>query len=110
MEQSGVHLSNLVLALILLSPLLSVITSVLALRRRPPLAEEVYKDFVRRPELQALESRFEASRKESREDAQIIFNKIDTLTHSMSAAFKDVERSIGRVEGEIKRHLEDGGQ
>lgn len=70
----------------------SIISLVIAARRKPALGEEIYKEFVRRGEWS--------------ESVVVIHNRIDRnkkdiedIGALMNKAFKDMEGAVGRLEG-----------
>ena len=71
-------------------------------RRRPPITEELYRDFIRRSELQEIEQRNKIARDETRASIQALHNEIAALRQTNSKSFAEVERSLGRIEGAIQ--------
>jgi hypothetical protein len=84
----------------------TIIAIVLSNKRNPPIAEEMHKAFVPRPEwdasVQRLHGRIdEANGKITASEAHT-GSKIDSMRNDMNKVFHDVERALGRVEGKLE--------
>ena len=64
--------------------LISILAFIRSCRRQPPLSEEMYKDFVSKGD-------FEKLRKE-----------INISLASGTTLFREIERSVGQIEGQLK--------
>lgn len=69
----------------------SLVAMIKSNRRHPPLAEEMYKDFVSKEDLTAIEKKIEDLRKE-----------IDGKLSSGEKIFQDFQRVIGKLEGVLQ--------
>lgn len=91
----------------LLGVLATLATIIMAIRRRPPVVEEMYKDYATKTELAAVEMRtnqkFESSDDATRRQMDELKGDIRAINITLDRNAKDVERAIGRVEGELKR-------
>lgn len=109
MEQQVIAIGTWWLVLILMAPVVSAVVGVLVFiragRRSPPLPEELYRDFVRRPELDALEHRWNRSRDELRSTIHGIFAQLDSLQRTLAVSFKDVESRLSELKGVIHEHI-----
>ena len=99
-----------------ISFLLGLVATVLAIamsfRRKPPLSEEVYKDFVRRTEFAAVQeaiklmaprTEVDALRAEYLKTVGEVFEILRQMKHAYEQDFKSVERALGRFEGILSR-------
>lgn len=71
-------------------------------RRRPPITEELYRDFVRRGELQALEERNQIARDETRATIKILRDNMESMVRTNAKSFSELERALGRIEGAMR--------
>lgn len=90
-------------------PVLGLLLTIAALflvnKRNPPVGEEMHKTFVPRAEwdasVQRLHTRIDENNEKIASSAAATGAKIDSLRTDMNKVFQDVERTLGRVEGEI---------
>lgn len=91
-----VFMGQLVPALAVILGVISTVAGiVLSFRRRPPLAEEMYRDFATVKQLDQLRAEFNRTMAE-------IFDVQRQLKSGMDQNFKDLERGIGRIEGQLR--------
>ncbi len=102
-------MGNLVLAFVALSSLASVIISMVALRRNPPLAEEIKSTFAKITEVNAQREKHDADilRLHIRIDQSDtkIEHKIEQLGKSLAINQRDADLSRGRMEGKLNTLL-----
>lgn len=108
------------LACVVLIPLMasvvSIVVSIIRLRRDPPLPEILARDYATKLELKAIEARISADlaeirhqdaamiadfRRENRETDVEIFNLIRDLTSSVNKSMSDLEKGVARIEGKL---------
>lgn len=74
-------------------------------KRNPPVGEEMHKTFVPRAEwdssVQRLHGRIDESNERITSTESSTSAKIDSLRTDMTKVFHDVERALGRVEGQL---------
>ncbi len=90
---------NVVLVLVLvggqvLSLGMSAVGLILAARRTPPIAEELYKLFLTKEEAAGITARIDHT-------IESAFNEINAVRSQATKAFGDLERAIGRLEGHL---------
>ena len=77
-----------------------------ASRRNPPIGEEMHKVFVPRKEwddsVQRIHVRIDQTRDVITASEASTGSKIDSLRTDMNKVFHDVERALGRVEGQLE--------
>jgi hypothetical protein len=94
-----------------LSLLVAVVTIWDKTRRKPPahevlaaFREEASRIFATQADLKALDARIVGElhqlRSERRDSVRELFAQLDTLQKSTSAGFRDMERALGRLEGQ----------
>lgn len=101
-----------------LSSLLSVASTVVAiysnLRRKPPVQEEMYKEYARISQLEAVEVRLRAEILclTTRHEKTVgeIFRVMRELQVSTDKVFTDISKAIGRVEGQLDEHTKKEGR
>ena len=99
-----------------------LVAALFSLRRRPPLAEELYRRFATKEDLATVEIRCKApddfvtgqalaalDARHERTSAEL-FKQIREMRGDMSKGFQDTERYIGRLEGKIDTHLREDRQ
>lgn len=101
----------------LAASIVGMVATIIRLRRDPPLAEIIARDYATKAELKAIEARVAADlasirrehaeligdfRRESRETDGEIFNLIRSYTASTTKALGDVEKSLSRIEGKLE--------
>lgn len=90
-------------------PVIMMIIGVLGLwinsRRNPPVAEEMYKNFIPRAEsdqiVQRLDGRFAEAFTEITELRNHTDAEINSIRSNMTKAYGDFERALGRIEGKL---------
>lgn len=103
-----------VLTILVIVPVLSLAVAIIfgvlntrnASRRNPPIGEEMHKVFVPRKEwddsVQRIHVRIDQTRDVITASEASTGSKIDSLRTDMNKVFHDVERALGRVEGQLE--------
>jgi len=101
----------------LVASVVGMVATIIRLRRDPPLAETIARDYATKAEIKSIETRVAADlasirrehaeliadfRRESRETDGEIFNIIRTFTQSTNKAINDVAHSLCRIEGKLE--------
>ena len=81
----------------------ALITALIAVRRRPPLSEELYKDFATKADLDDLRSDFNRDLAALKTDLATYKAEINVALGAGTKMFHDMERTLGRVEGLLER-------
>ncbi|MCE0499444.1 MAG: hypothetical protein LV481_16000 [Methylacidiphilales bacterium] len=76
----------------------SIITIITSLRRKPSIEAE----FATKRDLEAIRAEFNRDIGKIQGTTQIIFQKIDHLSATISKLMGDIQRDIGRLEGPLK--------
>jgi len=95
---SPTFMGNLVIAFVALSSLASVVVSVVALRRQPPLAEEIKSTFAKTADVNADVLRLHVRIDESDKKIE---HKIEQLSQNLARNQRDADLSRGRMEGKL---------
>lgn len=81
------------------------------LRRKPPIEQEVYRDFVRREELAQVEARtnckIEAIATAQEANLRDLASALRQLQAASEAGMRDLTLAIGRLMGQIEAHLKE---
>lgn len=98
------------LLILTLGQVMAVVSSIYSMRRKPPLAEELYADFARTRDIEQIIDRWDRELAELRAHEEKVhaevFAQIRNASASHQADFKTLERAMGRIEGilqEMKR-------
>jgi len=100
----------------LVASVVGMVATIIRLRRDPPLAETIARDYATKTEMKAVELRVAADlasirrehaeliadfRRESRDTDGEIFNLIRAFTASTNKAIVDVSTALARIEGKL---------
>lgn len=95
------------LLIIVLSQVASLIANLYSLRRKPPLTEQLYKEFVTKPELSEISTKRDQEIALLKAHNDEVHKEIFAIQRQMQSAhhedLKIIERTIGTLEGELKR-------
>lgn len=93
-------------SLLLAVALASVISAIVSARRKPPISEELYRDFVSKAELRELKEQLSREREEFRSHVQTIYERIEAQSRTTARSFSDIERLLHEIAGRLQEHLE----
>ena len=75
-------------------------------RRNPPLTEELYQNFVTKPDLERFRNdtkeNFEKLQTGTKTDFKSLHDEITRSLTSGTTLFREIERSMGQIEGQLK--------
>lgn len=95
------------LAVLTIGQVIGIASNVVAMRRKPPISEELYKDFLSKADhertCQATHTRINALDQHNTDTHKAIFETIKENQKTIQDDFRALERGLGRVEGMLKR-------
>jgi hypothetical protein len=83
-------------AIIFISTIVSIVSSIASMRRKPSVSEEVYRDYATKQELADLRHDFNKSMNE-------LFSRQHLNQQSIDDKFSAILRSVGQIEGQLKK-------
>ena len=95
------------LAILSVSQVANLVATLSSFRRKPPMAEELYKDFLAKSDhelkCKEIQRRMEALDNHNTATHVQIFAAIRQNQVAVQTDFQTLERGLGRVEGQLKR-------
>ena len=91
--------------IVVVTAIANLVSLLFSLRRRPPVSEELYKDFLAKSDHEAMcltiKGRFETLDNHNTKTHELIFETIRQNQKSLQQDFQTLERGLGRVEGKL---------
>jgi len=84
------------LLVITVGQIVQIVVGLASLRRKPPIAEEIYRDFATKAELCAM-------REEFRQTLSEYFQRQHINQSAIDDKFQAIMRSVGEIEGQLRR-------